>query len=98
MIDKDFARRVAAEHIEEGCTTPDGITPVIVDEHTIERDFGWVFFYQSREYLETQDYGCMLGGNAPIIVDRVDGSVHETGTANPVEDYIREYERERKVE
>ncbi len=30
--------------------------PVILDEHTIEKEFGWVFFYQSKQYIETNDF------------------------------------------
>jgi len=33
-----------------------------------------------------------VAGNAPIIVNRFDGSLHFTGTARPTEEYIRDYE------
>jgi hypothetical protein len=61
-------------------------------QHTITKPYGWVFFYQSRSFLETQDERQMLLGNAPIIVDRVNGEVVVTGTAKPVEKYLEEYE------
>jgi hypothetical protein len=35
----------------------------------------------------------MIIGNAPIIVDKNDGSLHGTGTARPVEEYIQEFEK-----
>jgi hypothetical protein len=63
---------------------------VILDDLTVEDDFGWVFFYQSRAYTKTGDPSQMLVGNAPIIVDR-EGALHETGTSAPVEEYIRAY-------
>lgn len=95
MISRDSARRIAADSIREGVRTPHGMTLVILDDETIERGFGWVFFYQSREYLETGDLSQQLAGNAPIIVDREDGSVHTTGTAEPVEHYLAAYEKRR---
>jgi hypothetical protein len=67
----------------------------IVDEATIETSWGWVFFYQSRRFLETGDPSWCLVGNAPVIVDAETGAVTITGTAFPVEAYIAEYERER---
>ncbi len=70
---------------------------VLLDEETIEKDWGWVFFYQSREYLEGGDELSALAGNAPYIVNRHDGSLHETGTAQPVEYYIEAYERPRSA-
>lgn len=67
----------------------------VMDKLTIERPFGWVFFYNSKQFLETRDISQALVGNAPLIVDRADGSVHVTGTAEPTEHYIKEYEAQR---
>ena len=95
MITKDEARRIAAAYIREGVPTADGITPVILDEETLERHFGWIFFYQSQEFLETRELGARMAGNAPLIVDRDKGSVHETGTAHEVEHYLAAFENRR---
>jgi hypothetical protein len=73
---------------------PDGDVPVIVESATIEKAWGWVFFYQSRRFLETGDDSSQLLGNAPIIVNAHTGIAANTGTAYPIEDYIAEYERE----
>jgi len=65
---------------------------VLLLQHTIERPFGWVFFYTSRLYRETGEARYALAGNAPFIVNRRSGEVVITGTARPVEQYIAEYE------
>ena len=65
---------------------------VILPASTIERPFGWVFFWQSREFVETGNLGARLTGNAPLIVNRHDRSVSATGTALPIESYIAGYE------
>jgi hypothetical protein len=54
---------------------------VLVDDHTIEFSAGWVFFYESRDYLEGGTVSSALAGNAPLIVGKKDGAVHLTGTA-----------------
>ncbi|MBN8228924.1 hypothetical protein JYK02_15550 [Corallococcus macrosporus] len=64
----------------------------MLEERTIEREFGWVFFYSSKRYVETGDPAFAVGGNAPLIVDRVTGDIHVTGSAYPVEHYIALYE------
>jgi len=56
-----------------------------------EESFGWVFFYQAKEYLETGALSSMLAGNAPFIVNRRDGAVHVLGTVHPVDVYLKEY-------
>ena len=65
---------------------------VVVDSATLERTFGWVFFFQSRLYLETGEFMHCLVGNAPLIVNRFTGEIVPTGTAHPTEYYLAEYE------
>jgi hypothetical protein len=67
---------------------------VIIDDETIEKEYGWVFFYQTKEYLKTGNIVDSLVGNAPYIVNKYTGELIETGTANPIEEYIAEYESE----
>ena len=64
----------------------------ILKDETIEKDWGWVFFYQSLAFLESGDFRDMLGGNAPIIVNKLTGTLIHTGTAYEIEYYIKEYE------
>ena len=47
---------------------------VILTERTQEREFGWVFFYSPRRYLETNDPQFMVLGAGPLAVMRTDGS------------------------
>ena len=65
---------------------------VILDESTMEREWGWVFFFNSMEFLETGDVMQSLCGNAPLFVNRIDGAVISSGTCMPIENYLAEYE------
>ena len=65
----------------------------LIEDATISGDFGWVFFYQSKKYLESQDFSDRLAGNAPIIISKLDGSLHVTGTGRPIEYYIENFVR-----
>jgi hypothetical protein len=62
---------------------------VRVDEY----DFGWVYFYDSSAHIETGDVAETLAGNAPLIVDKIDGKLYITGTDHPIEHYLQEYRR-----
>jgi L-alanine-DL-glutamate epimerase-like enolase superfamily enzyme len=53
---------------------------VIIEDETIEREYGWFFFYQSREYMETRNFSKMLAGNCPFLIDK-QGGMHETGSS-----------------
>ncbi len=64
----------------------------IVDAATVAKPYGWVFFYQSRTFLETGDFSDQLVGNAPILINRLSGEPRVLGTAKPAEYYLSEYE------
>ena len=66
---------------------------VILEDETITKEWGWVFFYQTKVYVESGDFRDMLSGNAPIIVNRSTGGVTITGTAHDIQHYINEYEQ-----
>ena len=93
MITHDEARRLAEEYIAGTKRADEDYSLVILDEATLEKDFGWVFFYDSDVHQRTQAFEGSLGGNAPLIVTRATGSVHVTGTAHQTEYYIRNFEK-----
>ena len=66
---------------------------VVMEELTIERDFGWVFIYDVRKVAGGGASTTQIAGNSPLIVDRRNGSLHEAGTTYPVEHYIDNYEK-----
>lgn len=64
---------------------------ILVGE-TIECRSGWVFFFNSRKFLQTGDPKYTLAGNGPVLVDMRSGEVVQLGTAHAVRDYIAHYE------
>ena len=108
MIDKETARCSVQDHLAKqevevnsfgsalpGFADKPKLHLVILDEHTQEHDFGWVFFYNTQEYIDG-DSSAALAGNAPLIVDKIDGLLYATGTAEPLEHYLDEYRAGRR--
>ena len=60
----------------------------IVSHETVEAK-GWIFFYNSKEFVETGNPSSALAGNGPIFVDR-NGVLKVLPTAVPWEVAIRE--------
>lgn len=56
---------------------------VILSGQTLERDFGWVFFFTTRRYQETQDPGDLVPGAGPIVVLRKTGTATFLPTSVP---------------
>lgn len=92
MISINEAKQPAESHLASLSADLEPDAVVIIDSHTIERSFGWMFFYQSQKYLETGNFTHCLVGNAPLIVNRLTGEIVETGTADTIEHYLAEYE------
>lgn len=93
MLDYAGAVALAQAALPVVDAMPEGDALVLLLQHTIERPFGWVFFYTSRLYAETGEVQYALAGNAPIIVNRHSKEVLPTGTAQAVEQYIVQYEK-----
>jgi len=89
-LDIDRAIEIAEEYLAR--LKADGARQIsLFRDRTIERDFGWTFFYGPS------DSSILAAGNAPFIVDRRDGSIHVTGTAYPTEEYLESYARVGRV-
>jgi hypothetical protein len=84
--------RVLVERYLERHAAPSDCDTVILDSATLERSWGWVIFYQSRAFVESGDLSDALAGNAPLIVERGSGRLLETGTAEPIESYLHNFE------
>jgi len=59
---------------------------VVIDEMTIERSWGWMFFVVPR--VDARLYG----GGGPLIVERASGKVIYTGSGEAPEAYLARYE------
>jgi hypothetical protein len=88
-ISKDQALVIAQMVLAED-TTHDLL---VLKEKTIERPFGWVFFYVTREYEKTQDKKYLLPGTAPLVVLRANGHTDYLPTSIPPSRAIEIYEK-----
>jgi hypothetical protein len=71
-----------------------GVPLLIQDDETVERAFGWVFFYA----VDSSRSDELIAGNGPLIVDRKTEVLHPCGTAQPDEWYIDLYEKTGSVD
>ncbi len=88
MISLEEAKELAVSCVAKNYTHP----IAIIDGSTVERPFGWIFFYDSANYLRSGEVGKRLVGKAPIIVNRHTGTISRTSTAFSVEEHIEAYE------
>lgn len=66
----------------------------LVREAVQAKPYGWVFLYQSSTFLrDSSNVTTALAGNAPFIVDRINGEIRVLNTASGLEQQLSEYER-----
>lgn len=88
-VSKDQALAIAQKVLAEDKTHD----LVILKDKTVERPFGWVFFYTTRQYAETGDKQYLLPGTAPLVVLRADGATEYLPTSIPPNRAIEIYEK-----
>jgi len=81
------AKLIVESHVREnypGCS--------IIEDYSEEFASGFVFYFQSKKFLESSGFGDMYVGQGPIIVCKETGGVFETGAAYSAEHYVDAFE------
>jgi hypothetical protein len=64
----------------------------VMDDRTIERHYGWLFFYQTKRFIETLDWRDGLIGSGGILVENHGGRCVEFGSGRSAELNLKIYE------
>ena len=89
-INLEHAKSIATAFINPRGGKDDLTANAILDEQTIERWYGWLFFYQSRKYVQTRDdrYLTVPGTSLPVVVYKSNGNVRDVLTLEYLLDYL----------
>lgn len=63
---------------------------IVVEEATRDLGFGWLFFYDSKKFRETDELRYAIAGNGPLFVLKSSGHVEELSSHQPVGEWITE--------
>ncbi len=91
MISETDAMALVTAALSEKDIPEDSL--VIDEEATIDTDFGWIFFYNSKKFLETKDFQNRVAGNGPIFVNRRDATIKFCGSGTPLDVLLSEYKK-----
>jgi hypothetical protein len=80
VLTAELARKLAQEEMASIAQSA-GIECVL-SERVVETIKGWVFFYDSKEFMETGNLSFALVGNGPLFIER-GGTIRRLGTARP---------------
>ncbi|MEU7576689.1 YrhB domain-containing protein [Streptomyces sp. NPDC041068] len=87
VIDREAAVRIVEEELEGpnqawAALGVDSMRMAVagVEEHELV----WIVYWQTEEYVRTGKRDVMVAGNAPYLVDRVDGGLHQIGIPSAI--------------
>ena len=95
MINFDQAKTLALNELRE-IERKSNIRVALLEADSLSFEYGWVFFYQSEDFVRSGDESKLVGGNAPILVDKFNSTVLHTGTSKTTEHYIEIYSQFKK--
>lgn len=90
-LTKEDALKIAKEYARELYDAADDEL-VILEDQTIEKDYGWYFVTMNRKYLASLNELDQTLGNGPFFVLKRTGKIEQLGTAFDLDHYIRKYE------
>jgi hypothetical protein len=93
MITFQQAEQLALDYIKPSAdyikkTLPDD---EIVIEHSVEFPDCWLFFMNSKRYLETKNIFHRLLGGGPVLVGKENGDIYQGGSGSTVEVWLSEF-------
>jgi hypothetical protein len=94
MVTRQEARRLVEEYLASHLPPLEDDARVVWEEMTEDHEGCWVCFWVRRKYLETKDRQYRVGGNYPVIVDKIDGTLYGTGFRD-VEEYVHLFQTDK---
>lgn len=91
---RELALRIA-EPILHKLSLEIGYELRFMDEFSYELEYGWVFIFNSEEFVKTRNPRVSLGGNGPILVDLEKEVVELLPSFLSVNEAVLEYEKKR---
>jgi len=95
MIDFKEATKLANNKLAE-IEGNSRIKLALLMDEVVEFEFGWMYFYQSYDYVMYGNEDFLIGGNSPIIVDKYFSKAIITGSRYDYQYYIDAYKKFRE--
>jgi hypothetical protein len=65
----------------------------LLHERTVETEWGWVFYFNTRQFAESRDPLTLLPGCGPLVIEREDGAYTFLSTSMAPDQALAMYER-----
>ena len=83
MYTLEQAKKIVYEHLNKPpkYDYPDVPKYEMVITDLQEKFYGWIFYYQTKKYIETEDFRDAVAGNVPILFEKETGKLIPLGVS-----------------
>ena len=96
MVDYHIAKEIAIKHIYTEFLDSNSEI-VIIEDTVIEKEWGWIFIYQDKRWVNDRVISYIIPGIPTIVVEKKDGKVYYLDEGKTMEDCINKYIKRRKI-
>ena len=101
-IHYEDARKMAINYVDSHQLPEDqqldGNKIILIEEKTIEKDYGWYFFRGASKWIETGEFRYAIAGGAPFLVRKDTGELITFMSSYSIEEIIETFEKQLKNE
>ncbi|MCU0537464.1 MAG: YrhB family protein [Hydrococcus sp. Prado102] len=94
MLDRETAKMLVGEDISQRSSKRPDFELMVDDSATIETEYGWIFCYQTKLFIETRNTLYKNTGCYPILVDKLYKTLIPVGLSS-LESWLKKYEKRR---
>jgi hypothetical protein len=84
MLDLESAKLKVLEYLNSKYKLFDD-TLAIREDFIVEKEYGWIFSYDSKKFLETKEFRYRRIGNHPILIFKDDGEIYPVANTSDLE-------------
>jgi hypothetical protein len=71
---------------------------VIREDYIVHKEYGWIFSYESKKYLETKEIRYRRVGNFPLLILKDSGKIYPVDNVEYLEKIVKEQQSHLSIE
>jgi hypothetical protein len=97
MLNLESAKKEIQDHLNLKYETENDAL-VIREDYIVHKEYGWIFSYESKKYLETGEIRYRRVGNFPLLIFKDSGKIYSVDSVKHLEKIVQEHQSYLSIE
>ena len=89
MLDLESAKKKVLAYLDSRYKIKNDAL-VIREDFIVSKDYGWIFSYESKRFLETGEFRYRRVSNYPLLIFKNSGKIYPVNTTDDLEKLVKE--------